>query len=145
MRGVGIFVLAVAALLSGCGTVPLQREQVDRLSADASLSEVQAMLGKASELRAFGFSFGDKAYRAREYRLQTGATQQTSVVCTPVCYPIVVTVPVTVDYVLVHELGSERLLAWGSMEELSKASDERVSQLMPALKAARAKQLEQSK
>lgn len=145
MMRMGACVLAVAGLLAGCAPVPLQRAQVDRLNADASLAEVQAALGGASELRAFDFAAGERSYRVREYRLQTGATQQTSVVCTPACYPIVVTVPVTVDYVLVHEQGSQRLLAWGSLEELSKSSDERVSTVMPALKMARAKQLEAGK
>lgn len=145
MRKRGVFALVLAGLLTGCGTVPLQRAQVDRLHGDATPSEVQALLGKASEVRAFGFTFEDKSFRAREFRLQTGATQQATVVCTPACYTVFVTVPVTADYVLVHEQASERLLAWGSLEELSKSTDDRVSQLMPALKLARAKLVEGAK
>lgn len=137
---------ACVLALVGCSPmVPLQRAQVARITADASPSELQATLGKATEVRAFEFSFNAQSYRAREFRLQTGAQQQSSVVCTPTCVPIFYTVPVTQDYVLLWQPPAERLLAWGSLEELSKSADERVSALMPALKEARSKQIEASK
>lgn len=138
MKKIGMWSLAIASLLSGCAaTVPLQRDQVDRLTAEASMNDVQTLLGKASAVRSFEFNAQGKAYAVREYRLQTGTQQEMSVVCTPLCVPVSYPVAVTTDYVLVREAGAERLLAWGSLEELSKSSNERISALMPALKEAR--------
>lgn len=139
-------VMVMAFVLSACTPmVPLQRAQVAQISAETGMGELDAMLGKATEVRRFEFIAQGKSYRVREYRLQTGSQQQTSVICTPVCVPIFVTVPVTADYVLVHEIGLQRLFAWGSLEELSKSADERVSAVMPLLKEARAKLLEGAK
>jgi hypothetical protein len=128
--------LALAAiLLAGCAAnVPLSREQIGRISGDTSPSELSNILGKATVSVEYDFDSQARRYHARHLSLQTGTTQSMTMVCTPTCIPIMITNPVLVQYVLVQEQPSLKLLGWGTIEELSKSSDERIASLMPDLK-----------
>lgn len=129
--------LAATLTLAGCmGTVPLQRAQTANLSSGASAADVESAVGKASVLLAHDFESGGKRYLARHYALQTGARQEMMVVCTPNCMAIPTAVPVNTPYVVVYEAASQKLIAWGTIEELSRSPDDSISALMPALKAA---------
>ena len=55
-------------------------------------------------------------------------------VCTPLCIPIMITVPVMVEYVVIQRMPGRELLAWGTPEQLSKDADTEVSALMPVVK-----------
>lgn len=130
--------LALAlALLSGCaGNIPLKRDQIGRISAETSPAELTTILGKATASADYDFKSHDQDYHARHYLLQTGTTQTTAVVCTPACIPILIDTPVFEQYVLVQAQPSLKLVGWGTIEELGKNPDERVSSLIPDLKKA---------
>jgi hypothetical protein len=57
-----------------------------------------------------------------------------TMVCAPACFPVVYSVPVLVEYVVIQRLPGKELLAWGTPEELSKDADIEVSALMPTVK-----------
>jgi len=138
--------VCVSVAMVGCAsTVPLQRTQVDALSRDAAPTEVERLLGKATAYAQHEVRAGDKAYLARHFLLQTGGRQEMTVVCTPNCLPIMITVPVTSEYVLIQTVPERALLAWGTLEELSKDADPLVSGLMPAIKAKLQASKEQKK
>lgn len=126
---------AFALLLTACAAVPLQRTQTAQLTQEAPASEVEKMFGKATVTASHHFDFQEKHYLARHYDLQTGSKQQTSMSCTQYgCFPIFYTVPVTAPYVVVYNTDTQKLVAWGLLEELSRSPDESVSSMMPALK-----------
>jgi hypothetical protein len=130
-----VLLTLAATLLAGCAsTVPLSREQVGRIGADTSPAELSSIVGKATVSVEYDFDSQARRYHARYLSLQTGTTQNMTMVCTPTCIPIWVTVPVLTEYVLVQEQPSLKLLGWGTIEELSKSADERVASLMPDLK-----------
>lgn len=59
-----------------------------------------------------------------------------AMMCTPVCIAYPVYVPVYTPYVMIF-LGEEKtLMAWGTVEELSRSPDESVSSIMPSLKSS---------
>lgn len=128
---------AALVLLAGCATsVPLYRDQIGRIGPDTSPAELDTIVGKASVAAEYDFTAHERQYHARHYNLRTGTSQTTSVVCTPTCIPILIDVPVFEQYVLVQEQPSLKLVGWGTVEELSKNPDERISSLMPDLKKA---------
>jgi hypothetical protein len=130
-----LLVAMCGLMLAGCASnVLLQRSQAAQITAESSLADVDRVLGQATVSADYEFESSGKRYRARHYALQTGTQQQSTVVCTPACIPIFYDVPVTDSYVVVHEVGAGRLHAWGSLQELSKSSDDSVSAIMPALK-----------
>ena len=129
-------VLCAAILLAGCApTVPLQRGQIDSFDKNLNISEIEKTLGKATVVAQTEVPVNDKLYLARHYRLLTGSRQEMTMVCTPVCIPIPIIVPVTSDYVVIQQLPSRKLHAWGTLEELSKDSDPEISSNMPAVKS----------
>lgn len=129
--------LCCALLLSACaGVVPLQRSQTAALVKGASPADVDAYAGKASVIVSHTFSSQGQAWDARHYNLQTGSTQQMTMVCAPTCMPIFITVPVVDSYVMVFDSPARRLFAWGTLEELSRNPDETVSAIMPDLKTS---------
>lgn len=138
--------LGAAAILAGCAAnVPLSREQVGRISAETSASELDAVLGKATVSSEYDFDAGGRTYHARHLLLQTGTTTQMIMVCSKTCIPVNTPVAVTTDYVVVQEQPSRKLLGWGTVEELSKSPDERVASVMPKLKQAEAARLAAAK
>jgi len=129
--------VAALALLAGCATsVPLNRDQIGRIGPETSPTELNTIVGRATPSAEYDFASRDQQYHARYYNLRTGTSQTTSVVCTPTCIPILIDVPVFEQYVLVQEQPSLKLVGWGTVEELSKNPDEKVSSLMPDLKKA---------
>lgn len=135
IRNLALAVCAALALSSCATTVPLQRTQIGSLSREAAPAEVDRILGTASVVATGEFVANEKPYLARQYLLQTGSRQEVSVVCTPTCIPIFVTVPVMTDYVVIQRMPSKELHAWGTFEELSKDSNPAVSSIMPVVKA----------
>ncbi|MCE2922400.1 MAG: hypothetical protein ACK5WN_07890 [Alphaproteobacteria bacterium] len=136
-----VVALMVALILSSCArTIPLQRTQVAQISNETEISNLESMLGRATEVRRFEFAAQGKSFLAREYQLHVSSRSETRMICTPNCFVTIVPVPIFQEYVLVHEIGAQRLFAWGHIEELSKSPDGRVSNIMPALKEARSRQ-----
>jgi hypothetical protein len=128
-------VLLASVFLTGCAsTVPLYRGQVDTLTRDTRPADLQQILGKATATSQADVQMGERRYLARRYQLQTGMRQEVSVVCTPTCLAIPVSVPVLVAYVVIQRQPGGELLAWGTPEELSKDADTEVSALMPTVK-----------
>jgi hypothetical protein len=134
--------LAIAVILGGCAAqVPLTREQIGHISSDASPADLDALLGQATVSSEYDFQAGGKTYHARHLRLKTGERSEMTMVCGKTCIPINTVIPVTDEYVVVQELPSRKLLGWGTIEELSKNPDERITSIMPALKQAAAHQV----
>lgn len=128
-----------AFLLSACaGVVPLQRAQTAILHKEATPAEVASLVGNATVTTNHIFTSQGQSWDARHYNLQTGSTQQMTMVCAPTCMPIFITVPVIDSYVLVFDSPARRLFAWGTLEELSRSPDESVSAIMPDLKQSHA-------
>lgn len=128
-------VLLVSAFLAGCAsTVPLYRGQVDTLTRDTRPAELEQVLGKATARAQADVQLGDRRYLARRFLLQTGTRQEMTVVCTPACIAIPITVPILVEYVVIQRQPGGELLAWGTPEELSKDADAEVSSIMPMVK-----------
>lgn len=128
--------VAACAVLPACApSVPLQRAQIGSLSKEATPSDVERVLSGATMVAQTEFVVDEKSYLARHYRLLTGSRQEMSMVCTPNCIPIFVTVPVTSEYVVIQRMPSRQLHAWGTLEELSKDSDSTISSIMPVVKA----------
>jgi hypothetical protein len=124
-----------ALLLTACaGVVPLQRGQTAGLSKQATPAQVDAYVGQATITANHTFTSQGKAWDARHYNLQTGSTQQMTMVCAPTCMPVFYTVPVLDSYVLVFDSPARHLFAWGTLEELSRSPDDAVSAIMPDLK-----------
>jgi hypothetical protein len=135
MRKTLLPIALAAAMLAGCATnIPLSREQVGRISGETSPAELSNIVGKATVSVEYDFDSQARRYHARHMSLQTGTTQSMTMVCTPTCIPIMVTNPVLVQYVLIQEQPSLKLLGWGTIEELSKSPDQRIASLMPDLK-----------
>jgi hypothetical protein len=136
-----VVALIAALILSSCArTIPLQRAQVAQISNETEISNLESMLGRATEVRRFEFAAQGKSFLAREYQLHIGSRSETTMICTPTCFVTTFPVPIFQEYVLVQEIGARRLFAWGNIEELSKSPDGRVSNIMPALKEARSSQ-----
>lgn len=131
--------IAATAILAGCAAkVPLTREQIGRISAETSASELDAVLGKATVSSEYDFEVSGRTYHARHLLLKTGTTAQMIMVCTPTCIPVYSPVPVTTQYVVVQAQPSRKLLGWGTIEELSKSPDESIASIMPTLKQVEA-------
>jgi hypothetical protein len=127
--------LLLFVLLTGCASsIPLQRGQIDTLSRDTRPNELEQILGQATATSQTDVQSGGQQYSARRYNLQTGTRQDMTMVCTPLCIPIMITVPVMVEYVVIQRMPGKELLAWGTPEQLSKDANAEVSALMPVVK-----------
>jgi hypothetical protein len=143
-----LLVTLLAVVMTGCAAnIPLQRGQTASLTAGTPADQVAPALGNASVQLAHDFEFEGRTFSARHYALQTGSTQQMTMVCSPVCIPVFYTVPVTQPYVLVFEGKPPRLFAFGMVEELSRSPDADTAKMMPTLKesAERARASQKSK
>ncbi len=128
--------VAVLSLVACAPAVPLQRDQTASFAKGASLNDVAKTLGKATINLSHEFDAKGKHYLANHYDLQTGARQEMAMVCSPTCIAYPIYVPVTAPYVMVYEGGTQNLIAWGTVEELSRSPDETISAIMPDLKAS---------
>lgn len=128
-------IACISILLTACAqSVPLQRTQIDSLNKDTKSSEVDRVLAGATVVAQSEFVEGEVSFIARHYRLVTGSRQEMTMVCTPNCFPIFITVPVTAEYVVIQRMPARDLHAWGTLEELSKDADPAISSLMPTVK-----------
>jgi hypothetical protein len=133
--GFRIFTVFVCITLIACASsVPLQRGQIGSLSKDSTSAEVDRILADATVVAQFEFAVGEKSYFARHYNLLTGTRQDMTMVCTPNCMPVFYPVQITAAYVVIQRMPSKTMLAWGTLEELSKDSDPAISDIMPKLK-----------
>ncbi len=139
-------IIAVLGMLVGCAApLPLQRSQIDAISRDMSPEALEQTLGKTAPTAKFEFTANGNPYFVRHYLLQTGARQESIMVCTTFCFPVFVAVPVTTQYLVVQRHPSLAMHAWGTIEELSKDPDASVSSIMPELKARLALALAEKK
>jgi hypothetical protein len=121
--------LAAALLLSACATVtPLSRSQLAALSRDTPAAEVEAAIGKGTARHSFEMQHDGRALAVRVFDLVVGSRTQMMTICTPNCMFIPTQVPVNTTFVLVQNADTARaLVAWGTLEELAKDSDGRIS------------------
>jgi len=128
-------VLAAILILAGCAShVPLTREQAGRLSADTSAADLNTILGKATVAAEYDVDADGQTYRVRRLALQTGTRMQKITVCTKTCNLVDKPVAVTTQYLLIQQMPSQKLLGWGTMEELRTSPDQRIASIMPKLK-----------
>lgn len=129
-----ISVVAILVLTACAPVVPLQRDQTASLTKGASIHDIEKNLGKATVALSYEFDSNGNRYLANHYDLQTGTRQEMGMMCTPVCIPYPIYIPVTAAYVMIYDAMSKQLFAWGMVEELSRSPDEGVSAIMPDLK-----------
>lgn len=131
-------VLVMAGLLAGCVSAPpLSRTQLNAVQRGDTLAAVRQNIKPESVNLEYRFSANDRDYLAQHYRVETGITESTTVVCTPGCFPVPIIIPIFTPYVIVYEADPpQRVLSYGTIEELSKNPDDAVSSVMPSLKLA---------
>lgn len=126
-------------LLLGCaGYMPLQRYQTAEVRKLDNMAEVERKIGGASVQASHQFSHNDDYYLAKHYDLQVGVQRHVTFHCRPYwgCRPVVYHFPITAPYVFIYREPEGQVVGWGTLEELSKSPDDRISDLMPALKAS---------
>ena len=127
--------LAAILLLAGCAThVPLTNEQVGRISAGTPATDLDAILGKATVSAKYNIDADGQTYHVRRLALKTGTRMKKVTICTKTCNLVDRPVAVTTHYLLIQEMPSQKLLGWGTTEELSKSADERIASIMPKLR-----------
>ena len=127
--------LAATLLLASCAThVPLTNEQVGRISADTPATDLNAILGKATVAARYDIDADGQTYHVRRLALKTGTRMKKVTICTKTCNLVDRPVAVTTHYLLIQEMPSQKLLGWGTTEELSKNADERIASIMPKLR-----------
>lgn len=141
MLNIRYFLAATFMLfLTGCAApVPLQIQQVSAISRDTSSVDLEKILANATPQSQFEVQANDRSFFVRDYNLQTGTRQDVMVMCTPTCMTIPIAAPVFAEYLVIQNLPSKTIYAWGKIEELSKDSDQNVSSLMPIVKEQLAK------
>jgi outer membrane murein-binding lipoprotein Lpp len=126
--------LAATLLLAGCAThVPLTNEQIGRISAETPAADLNTILGKATVSAKYNINADGQTYHVRRLALKTGTRMQKITVCTKTCNLVNTPVVVTTHYLLIQEIPSQKLLGWGTIEELSKSPDERIASILPKL------------
>lgn len=129
--------LAATLLLAGCAThVPLTSEQIGRISADTPATDLNAILGKATVAARYDVDADGQNYHVRRLALKTGTRMKKVTVCTKTCNLVDRPVAVTTHYLLIQEMPSQKLLGWGTADELSKNPDSRIASIMPKLRLA---------
>jgi len=126
--------IASLFILAGCAPAALQRDQIAAISRNTKPTELDAILGKATPLQQLEFRFDRGLYYARTYNLHTATRPDFTVLCTPSCMVMHIDTPVFTDYIVIQELPSKKLLAWGTFDELSKDPDTSISTLLSMLK-----------
>jgi outer membrane murein-binding lipoprotein Lpp len=127
--------LAAIFFLAGCAThVPLTNAQVGRISADTPAADLNAILGKATVAAKYDVDADGQTYHVRRLALKTGTRMKKVTICTKTCNLVNIPVAVTTHYLLIQEMPSQKLLGWGTTEELSKNPDERIASIMPKLR-----------
>lgn len=129
-------ICSLAAMLVGCAsTIPLQNAQIDKITRDSPPAEVDQTIGKATAIAEFEWATNEQRYWVRHFQLQTGERLEVAMACTAYgCTPFTYAVAVTAPYLVIQNLPSRTMHAWGTIESLSKDPDPRISAIMPALK-----------
>lgn len=140
-----LFAFAICGLTIGCAAPPLSRAQVDQIRPGEKRESIMALLGKPEPKVSHTFEASGVKYLAEHYSLQTGTTQSSTVVCTPLCIYIPITVPVFTPFVIVYKDADKTVLGLGTIEQLSKSEKPEVSELMPILKKSYDASLESKK
>jgi hypothetical protein len=134
------------ALLAGCAAnIPLQRSQTAGLAKGTPASQAEGVASKATVQASHEFQVQERRFLAKHYNLQTGLRQDMTMVCTTFCFPVMIDVPILTPYVMVYEAEGQRLVAWGTVEELSRSPDEEISSIMPPLKQSYERELAKKK
>lgn len=126
----------ILTLVACAPAVPLQRADTANLSKGASASEVTRSVGKSTVVISHEFDANGKRYLANHYNLQTGTRTEMGMICSPTCIAYPIYIPILVPYVTIYEGEPKLLMAWGTLEELSRSPDESVSSIMSPLKAS---------
>jgi hypothetical protein len=127
--------IALIATLAGCApAVPLQRSQIAAITHNTQSAELEQILAGATIAQRFELDANNLKYYVRQYDLQTGTKQEMTMICSPNCIPIFYSVPVTSEFIVLQNLQDKKILAWGTIEELSKDPDSNISSVMPNLK-----------
>lgn len=142
MRILSISLIGLLSMfLVACGTPPISRGQADLIKPGETRELTIQRLGKSEPNVSHVFEYQNKRYLAEHYSLQTGTQQTGTVVCTPTCIYIPITVPILAPFVIVYREGEKTVLSSGTLEELSKSENSEVSGLMPHLKESHDKAL----
>jgi len=130
-------------MLTACVSYqPLHRAQTANLSSGISSANASSIIGSATLLASHTFESGGQEYRADHYDLLTGTRQQMYTHCPSrrrTCFPVIQNIPITDSYVVIYQSATDKVVAWGTVEELSRSPDNAVSDLMPNLKASYAR------
>lgn len=129
-----LILIFVGAIIGCAPSVPLQRAQVAVISREIPPAQLDSVLANATIQAQFEFKFNEVDYIARHYDLLVGTRQDMTMICSPVCIAIPISVPVTTQYVVIQSLPDKHIYAWGTLEELSKDSESDISSIMPVVK-----------
>ncbi|PZP33381.1 MAG: hypothetical protein DI603_08400 [Roseateles depolymerans] len=113
--------LALSLLLTACATTrPVNQAQLAALSPQMTAADVERTLGDATPLLSFEMPYGAQRAAVRQFNVVVGSRTEMMTVCTPNCMVIPTQVAVTAPLVVMQGLPERRLLAWGTLEQLSK-------------------------
>lgn len=138
-------IISICLFLAGCGTPCLSRLQADVIRPGESRASVTGKLGSSKPVTTHTFDYEGTNYIAEHYSLQIGSKQSGTMICSPTCIWIPITVPVLSPFVLIFSAGDNSVFAPGTIEELSKAENPLISNLMPVLKKSYADALSAKK
>gem|GEM_PF-7111292 len=134
-RFTAFFVLTI--FLGGCASnFLLLEKQAIGLHQDMPASEVEILFDKATLGLVFDFEVSGKQYSAKQYSLKTGEYKEGSVVCIPNCITIPVTNYYSSPFFTVFEAQSQKLVAWGTMENIGYSLKDSFIAIAPTLKEA---------
>jgi hypothetical protein len=136
----------LTSVLWGCAIqIPLQRSQVDSFRLGETAQAIKEKIGKSTPTLEHPVEYQGKTYTAQHFNLQTGVQHSSTVVCVPHCIFIPITVPIYTAFVVVSSNETQRVVTFGTIEELSKSPDNTIADMMPVLKAAMEKARAQAK
>lgn len=122
-----VLIVFLAANLAACATPPITMDQIAGIERGQQATSVQGLLRNEPD-RQIETSIEGRSYIIDLYRMQTGTSTQTSVVCgKDYCTPYTYTVPVSAAFAFIYE--GDRLMTWGFLEEVNKSEDPLVTRL----------------
>ncbi len=125
----------VSLLLTACGTIiPLQPSEIAHINHDISTTELDKILPKNKVAFDYQLPANGQYYWVRHAILKTGQIQKPVFVCAPTCVTLFVPVSTTVQYVVIQEAPSGKVFAFGTLDELDKDPDNRISSIMPSIR-----------
>jgi hypothetical protein len=129
-------ILALASLLlTGCTSiVPLSNAEIASINRDISATELNKILPKNKVIFKYELPANGQFYSVRHAILKTGEIQKPVFVCVPTCITLFVPVSTTTQYVVIQEAPSGKVFAFGTLDELDKDPDNKVSSIIPAIR-----------